>query len=62
MTPNFAGHRTPSGAQWPAIVASGIGDVSERTGPGLDPNRRAALNAAKLAALVAGRWARSLGD
>jgi hypothetical protein len=30
--------------------------VSERTGPGLDPNRRAALNAAKLAALVAGRW------
>jgi hypothetical protein len=30
--------------------------VSERTGPGLDPDRRAALNAAKLAALVAGRW------
>jgi hypothetical protein len=26
------------------------------TGPGLDPDRRAALNAAKLAALVAGRW------
>ncbi|MGH9110932.1 MAG: hypothetical protein ACRDZN_01305, partial [Acidimicrobiales bacterium] len=26
------------------------------TGLGLDPDRRAALNAAKLAALVAGRW------
>jgi hypothetical protein len=30
--------------------------VIERTGPRLDADRRAALNAAKLAALVAGRW------
>ena len=30
--------------------------MTKRTGPGLDPDRRAALNAAKLAALVAGRW------
>ncbi|HLM29417.1 MAG TPA: hypothetical protein VK360_05795 [Acidimicrobiales bacterium] len=30
--------------------------MTERTGPRLDADRRAALNAAKLAALVAGRW------